>query len=93
MLYPKQNQYRDLSLLDGVWQFRLDPDDVGLRPQGDILAASINILARLYGWGGWLENGATGAPAQSREVLVLVDISAHVSEPVKISRQVSERFK
>jgi len=30
MLYPQQNQYRDLSILDGVWQFRLDPDDVGL---------------------------------------------------------------
>ena len=30
MLYPQQNQYRDLSVLDGVWEFRLDPDDVGL---------------------------------------------------------------
>ena len=31
MLYPQQNQYRDISVLDGIWKFKLDPENIGLK--------------------------------------------------------------
>ena len=31
MLYPQQNQYRDISILDGIWKFKLDPENIGLK--------------------------------------------------------------
>ena len=30
MLYPQQNQYRDINVLDGIWKFKLDPENIGL---------------------------------------------------------------
>lgn len=29
MLYPRENRFRDVRLLDGIWEFQLDPDGVG----------------------------------------------------------------
>ena len=31
MLYPQQNKYRNLSLLDGIWDFRIDDHDTGIK--------------------------------------------------------------
>ena len=31
MLYPQQNQYRDISILDGIWKFKLDLENIGLK--------------------------------------------------------------
>lgn len=47
------------------------------------LAIHLSLAAGVI-WGGWLETDATGAPAQPREVLVLVNLSVPVPEPGKI---------
>ena len=31
MLYPQQNNYRDINILDGIWKFKLDPENIGLK--------------------------------------------------------------
>ena len=31
MLYPQQNLYRDTSTLDGIWRFKLDQKNIGLK--------------------------------------------------------------
>ena len=50
------------------------------------LAIHLSLAAGVL-WGGWLETGATGAPAQPREVLVLVNLSSRVPEPGKIKEK------
>jgi len=31
MLYPQQNEHRNLFPLDGIWDFRIDENDIGIK--------------------------------------------------------------